>query len=185
WTVYEKVAKSQDEAKFHALKDDMNSVVLFAGLFSAALTPFIIESKKNLSGSPTDQIVYYLEQHSIILSQLSQQISSIAPQISIPSTPPPPYPPFIPLTVDVSLNVFWFMALVLSLFGALIATLVQQWARGSLRTHHENRNPMRNARLRQYFSEQFTRWHVHAVAEATPMLLHAALLLFFRGAYFF
>ena len=104
WSLYRKEAKSHDQAQIQTLKEDMDGVLIFvrsefcpitesvilmhisqAGLFSASLTSFVVDSKQNLQVSPTDQMVYYLRQHSTILSQISQQIASIAPQVSIPS----------------------------------------------------------------------------------------------------
>src|SRR6266436_8924299 len=55
-----------------------------AGLFSAVLTAFVLDSKQDLKPSPADETVYYLQQHSTILYQISVQLSSIAPQVSIP-----------------------------------------------------------------------------------------------------
>ena len=152
-----------------------------AGLFAAALTPFIIDSKQNLKVNPTDQIVYYLEQHSTILSQISRQISSIAPEVSIPSTPPPPFPPFHPAASDIRINLCWFLALVFSLSGALIATLIQQWTRGCLQTLQRHTNPTKNARLRQDLFEQVSRWNILSISESAPSLLHVSLFLFFAG----
>ena len=57
-----------------------------AGLFYAVLTSFIIDSKQNLNVNPADQMVYYLQQNVVMLAQISQQISSITPQIVIPSS---------------------------------------------------------------------------------------------------
>ena len=114
-----------------------------AGLFSAALTAFVVDSKQNLKPSPADEAVYYLRQHSIILSQISVQLSSIAPQISIPSTPPPPFPAFNPLASDVRVNVFWFMALAFSLLAALLAILVQQWVRNYMHVFQRYSDPLK------------------------------------------
>jgi len=66
-------------------------------------------------------MVYYLEQRSTIFSQISQQLSSIASQVSVPSTPPRPYPPFNPSASDIRINASWFMALAFSLSAALLA----------------------------------------------------------------
>jgi len=129
WTLFRDEAKSHDDAQIVTLKDDMESSLIFAGLFSAALTGFVLDSKQDLKPSPADETVYYLQQHSTILSQISVQLSSIAPQVSIPSTPPPPFPVFNPSASDVRVNVFWFMALAFSLLAALLAILVQQWVR--------------------------------------------------------
>ena len=152
-----------------------------AGLFSAALTAFVIDSKQNLQVKPQDQMVYYLEQHSTILSQISQQLSSIAPQIPIPSTPPPPFPKFNPSFSEIRINAFWFLALTCSLFVALLAILVQQWVRNYMHVFQRYSDPLKVARLRQYLHEGSERWHMPRLAEAVPGLLHLSLFLFFAG----
>ena len=148
------------------------------GLFAAALAPLIIDSKQNLKADPTDRIVYYLEQHSTILNQISQQISFIAPEVSIPSTPPLPFPPFAPSSSNIALNTLWFFALVYGIFGALAATLVQKWIRRCLRTLQRSNNPMTSARFRQYLFEQLNKsW----ITELASNLLYASLFCFFVG----
>ncbi|KAH9998669.1 hypothetical protein BJV77DRAFT_940547, partial [Russula vinacea] len=187
WTLYGKEAKTHDEARIHTLKDDMDGVLIFvrpflsAGLFAAVLTSFVVDSKQNVKVSPTDQMVYYLKQHSVILSQISQQISSVAPQASIPSTPYPPYPPFNPLASDVRINAFWFMALAFSLSAALLAILVQKWVRVYKHILQQYSDPLKSARLRQYLYEGSKGWYMPIVADAVPSLLHLALFLFFVG----
>jgi hypothetical protein len=152
-----------------------------AGLFSAALTAFVVDSKQDLKPSPADEAVYYLRQHSTILSQISVQLSSIAPQVAIPSTPPPPFPPFSPLASDVRVNVFWFMALAFSLLAALLAILVQQWVRKYMHVFQRYGDPLKSSRLRQYLYEGCERWDMPKVAEAVPGFLHVSLFLFFAG----
>ena len=152
-----------------------------AGLFSASLTSFVVDSKANLKVNPTDKMVYYLEQHSTILSQISQQLASIAPQVSIPSTPPPPFPPFNPEASDIRINAIWFMALTFSLLAALLAILVQQWVRDYMHVFPRYSDPLKCARIRQYLYEGSERWSMPRVAEAIPGLLHLSLFLFFAG----
>src|SRR6266403_3417843 len=126
-------------------------------------------------------MVYYLQQHSTILSQISQQLVSIAPQVSIPSTPPPPFPTFNPSASDIRINVFWFMALVFSLSAGLLAILIQQWVRNYMHSFQRYSDPLKSARLRQYLHEGSDGWYMPRVAEAIPGLLHLALFLFFTG----
>ena len=126
-------------------------------------------------------MVYYLRQHSTILSQISVQLSAIAPQASIPSTPPPPFPVFNPSASDVHVNVFWFMALAFSLLAALLAILVQQWVRDYMHVFQRYGGPLKSARLRQYLYEGCERWYMLKVAEAVPGFLHVSLFLFFAG----
>ena len=167
WSLYGKEAKSYDEAHIQPLKEDMDGVLIFvrlysfllmtdllhrfissqAGLFSASLTSFVIDSKQSLQANPTDKMVYYLEQHSTILSQISQQIASIAPQVAIPPTPPPPFPAFNPSASDIRINAFWFMALAFSLSAALLAILVQQWVRDYMHVFQRYSDPQKSARM--------------------------------------
>ena len=200
WSLHLGEAKSHDEARFHSLKDDMDSVLIFvrvlylsssstpisciiskAGLFSAALTSFLADSTNSLQVDPTQQMVYYQQQIVALLAQISQQVSPIAPHVSIPSAPPPPYPTFSPNPSDVRVNVFWFMSLIFSLFAALLATLVQQWVRDYMHVFQRYSNPLKSARLRQYLYEGAEGWYMPIVAESVPGLVHVSLFLFFIG----
>ncbi|KAI0279642.1 hypothetical protein BGY98DRAFT_879060, partial [Russula aff. rugulosa BPL654] len=181
WKLYRDEAKSHDDAWINTLKEGMDSALIFAGLFSTTLTAFIIDSKQGLKPSPADETVYYLQQHSTILSQISTQLSSISQQVSIPSTSPPPFPPFNPSISDVRVNVFWFMALAFSLLAALLAILVQQWVRNYMHAFQRYGDPLKSSRLRQYLYEGYKKWYMPMVAEAVPRFLHISLFLFFMG----
>ena len=126
-------------------------------------------------------MVYYQQQTVAILAQISQQTSSIAPHVSIPSTPPPPYPDFSPSSSDVRVNAYWFMSLVFSLSAALLATLVQQWVRDYMHVFRRYSHPLKSARLRQYLYEGAEGWYMPVVAEFVPGLVHISLFLFFLG----
>ncbi|KAI0000782.1 hypothetical protein BJV74DRAFT_974412, partial [Russula compacta] len=181
WTLYEKEAKSFDKARTQILKDDMDGVLIFAGLFSAVLTSFIVDSKQNLQPNPAEQTVYFLQHNVALLIKISQQISAIAPQAPIPSAQLPPLPTFNKSASDVRVNVFWFLALVFSLSAALLAILVQQWVRLYMHVFERFSDPLRSARLRQYLFEGFEKWYMPVVADAVPGLLHVSLFLFFAG----
>jgi hypothetical protein len=134
-----------------------------------------------LKADPTDRIEYYLQQHSTILSQISQQLASIAPQVSIPSTPPPPFPPFHPSSSDIRINVFWFLGLISSLTAAFLAIVIQKWVRNNTDVFQRDSDPLKRARFRQYLREGFEQLHLPAVDETVPGLLHLSLILFFMG----
>ncbi|KAH9051497.1 hypothetical protein EDB87DRAFT_1737773, partial [Lactarius vividus] len=181
WSLHVKEAKSHDEARIQALKDDMGGVLIFAGLFSAALTSFVTDKVRSLQVDPAQQMVYYQQQNVALLAQISNQVSSIAPQVSIPSTLPPPYPDFSPNSSDVRVNAYWFMSLVFSLSAALLATLVQRWVRDYMHVFQRYSNPLKSARLRQYLYEGAEGWYMPVVAESVPGLVHVSLFLFFLG----
>ena len=155
--------------------------IVQAGLFSAALTSFIIDRIQGLQVNPAQQMVYYQQQNVALLAQISQQISSIAPHVIIPSTRPPPYPEFSPSSSVVRVNAYWFMSLVFSLSAALLATLVQQWVRGYMHVFQRYSHPLKSARLRQYLYEGAEGWYMPVVAEFVPVLVHMSLFLFFVG----
>ncbi|KAN0133855.1 hypothetical protein V8E53_008350 [Lactarius tabidus] len=181
WSLHLKEAKSHDEARIQSLRDDMDSVLIFAGLFSAALTSFTSDKIHDLQVDPAQQMVYYQQQIVVLLAQLSKQVASITPQVSIPSTPPPLYPKFSPNPSDVRVNAYWFMSLVFSLFAALLATLVQQWVREYMHVFQRYSNPLKSARLRQYLYDGAEGWYMPIVAESVPGLVHVSLFLFFLG----
>src|SRR6266702_4611758 len=124
-------------------------------------------------------MVYYQQQNVALLAKISKQLSSIAPQVSIPSTSPPPYPDFTPNSSDVQVNAFWFMSLVFSLSAALLATLVQQWVWDYMHVFQRYSNPLKSTRLRQYLYEGVEGWYMPVVAESVPGLVHVSLFLFF------
>ncbi|KAH9002321.1 hypothetical protein EDB86DRAFT_291580 [Lactarius hatsudake] len=180
WSLHMKEAKSHDEARIQSLKDDMGSVLIFAGLFSAALISFIIDKMHDLEADPAKQMVYYQQQNVALLAQISTQVSFIAPRIPGPSVPTPTFD-FHLSSSDVRVNAFWFMSLVFSISAALLATLVQQWVRDYMHVFQRYSNPLKSARLRQYLYEGAEGWYMPLVAESVPGLIHVSLFLFFVG----
>lgn len=75
-------------------------------------------------------------------------------------------------------NGLWFAALSCSLATALISMLAKQWLQI---TPDMSGSPRSRARQRQRRHMQLQNWHVLVVINSLPLLLHAALLLFFAG----
>ena len=150
-----------------------------AGLFSAVLTSLLVQSIQALQPDPAQQSVYYQQQSLAMLAQISQQIASIAPQVSIPSVPPLSYLSSNPSSSDVLVNICWNVSLVCSLSAALLAILVQQWARTYLKVFQLYDHPLKRARFRQFYFEGTK--GMPALAELVPGLLYFSLFLFFVG----
>ncbi|KAJ7584294.1 hypothetical protein C8J56DRAFT_148827 [Mycena floridula] len=153
----------------------MDGLLLFAALFSAVVTAFIIESYKTLSPDPSAMTV-------VLLYHISQQLSTITNttelQISLPDLNGLP-------TLAVITNIFWFLSLALSLTCALTATLIEQWASDYVRAIERREAPAIKARIRAYLFEGVEKSNVAAIVEGTPLLLHASLFSFFIGLIFF
>ena len=73
------------------------------------------------------------------------------------------------------------MSLVISLTCALLATLLQQWARRYLKITQSRYSPHKRARIRAFFSEGVTKCLLPWAVDALPTLLHLSLFLFFAG----
>jgi Family of unknown function (DUF6535) len=149
-----------------------------AGLFAAALSPFIVDRFQAIQVTPVQQMVFYEQQSVDLLKQISAQISSLSLQASVPT--PSPLPPLTanPSRSDILVNALLFISLVLSLSAALLATLVQRWARDHMQIFHRYKHPLMVSRIRQYLHEHIERWHMAMIAEAVPTLIHVSLFLF-------
>jgi hypothetical protein len=96
---------------------------------------------------------------------------------SLPISPPP----FSPPNYAVWVNSLWFMSLVISLTCALLATLLQQWARRYLKVTQPRYSLHKRARIRAFFSEGVEKSLLPWAVEALPALVHVSLFLFFAG----
>ncbi|KAJ7657748.1 hypothetical protein DFH06DRAFT_1473046 [Mycena polygramma] len=171
WAVYVSEAEKYDRSLVETWKSDMEGLLIFAALFSAILTAFIVESYKSLNPDPSDLTVH-------LLGQISQQLAAAAngSTFSIP-----PSLRFTPTASSLVCNALWFISLGFSLACALIATLIQQWARDFLHKADMRSAPIIRARIFSYLYYGLKRFQMHTVVEVIPLLLHASLLLFFGG----
>ncbi|KAF7291894.1 hypothetical protein MIND_01214700 [Mycena indigotica] len=170
WSVYVDEAERYDKSLVASWKSDMEGMLIFAGLFSASLTAFLIESYKTLAPDPGDATVQLLEQ----ILAVSSGNSTSTPTSAIVQT-------FKPSLSSLVCNALWFMSLGLSLSCALVATLLEQWARDFLHRANTRSSPVVRARIYSYLYYGLRRFKMHAVVDIIPSLLHAALLFFFCG----
>jgi uncharacterized membrane protein YqhA len=144
---------------------------LQAGLFSASLTAFLIESYKMLNPDSGDTTVR-------LLAQISQQLPASANGSAF-SIPPPLKS--TPSAAALVCNALWFISLGLSLSCALIATLLEQWARDFIHRSEIRSAPLIRARIFAFLYYGLKRFNMHTVVEIIPLLLHMSLLFFFSG----
>ena len=144
------------------------------GLFSSTVATFIAISYPSLQQDPN-----VVTQS--LLAQISQQLSSANSNDLMPMTPSITQAPFFPSASVVFINSVWFLSLVLSLTCALMATLLQQWARRYLQMIRQNHPPHISAHIREYFYQGARRFGIFGLVELLPSLLIVAILLFFAG----
>ncbi|KAJ7083535.1 hypothetical protein C8R44DRAFT_903727, partial [Mycena epipterygia] len=158
WTIYIGEAERYDAALVESWKADMERMLIFSGLFSASLTAFIIESYKTLQPDSGDLTV-------AALSKVSQQLAAIAVGGSYALQPAAP---FHATTASLLCNALWFISLSLSLICALLATLVEQWAREFLHKTEMRPSPIRRARIFSFLYFGLKRFRMHTVVDVIP-----------------
>ncbi|KIP04103.1 hypothetical protein PHLGIDRAFT_57632, partial [Phlebiopsis gigantea 11061_1 CR5-6] len=128
WQFLLESGQKHDQQRIENWKDELNNLLVFAGLFSAVLTAFVIESYQSLqpgSASTTDQLLYQISVH---LSSFT-----ITPGFVNATSPMPPTssisPNFELDPTDVKINLLWFLSLTLSLVAAFFTIAAQQWLR--------------------------------------------------------
>ncbi|CAK5271046.1 unnamed protein product [Mycena citricolor] len=182
WSVYLSEAEKYDRDLVESWRANMNGMLIFAGLFSAVLTAFIIQSYQSF----TAQMAPAQSPELLALIHISQQIapngfgSAMLPLAldftgnSTLSTPGPD-------AAYLACNILWYLSLGLSLASALLATLVDQWAREFLQRAEMRPNPVKRARMYAYLYYGLQRFRMHVVVGVVPLLLHYSLFLFFGG----
>jgi hypothetical protein len=140
------------------------------GLFSATVAAFIIEFYKKLSPDSGNQTV-------ALLGQISQQFANF-PNGTYSITANQPSPPSASI---IWVNAMWLISLVLSLTSALMATLLQQWARRYVEMPNIPSEPKHRARIRLLLFQGTDSYKMHHVVEIAPTLLHLSVFLFFGG----
>ena len=139
---------------------------LKTGLFSSIVATFIALSLPQLSPDPNIQAI-------ALLTQLVN-ISSGSPVV-VQSTP------FKAPASIVRVNIMWFLSLILSLSCALLATLMQQWARRYLGYAQHRGTPLKQVHIRAYMLDGVEKFSLSRAVETMPVLLHSSVFLFFAG----
>ncbi|KZV89064.1 hypothetical protein EXIGLDRAFT_838746 [Exidia glandulosa HHB12029] len=159
WKHYKEEATRQDRNTAHAWNQGLDAQLLFAGLFLAVCTAFLIESNKTLQPD---------------MAQLNvMATAAVANGV-----------PFIVPTFTVSfrartVNCLWIFSLLTSLLAALVSLLAKQWIT-ALRIPGGD-EPLTWVKMRQRTYDGIITWRVPEIIAFVSLLLQAALLLFCAG----
>ncbi|VDB92622.1 unnamed protein product [Peniophora sp. CBMAI 1063] len=171
WLRYLIDASKYDRIQTESWKGDTDGILIFTGLFAATVAAFLVESYQLLSPNSADV-------SSVLLAQISSQLAQLGNGTSAPAQA---LPPFEVPRYAVTLNILWFMSLLLSLMSALASTLMQQWTRRYLRAT-QHRGPARKRGPVHVFLHRGTRrFKLSLVVDCIVWLLHAAVFLFISG----
>ncbi|EKM50876.1 uncharacterized protein PHACADRAFT_69516, partial [Phanerochaete carnosa HHB-10118-sp] len=179
WQTMAKTVRGFDEDKVQNCKEDIDTLLVFTGLYSAVLSAFVVESYTDLRPDPNTQIVFLLER--IVVQTQSYTITSGT--LDSAAQPSPILPHFTVPLWAVRVNGLWFASLIISLATASLSMLVKQWLREYLAIEHTA--PQERLRARQYRRPGLEKWKVFEIAAVLPMLIQLSLGLFFAGLCFF
>ncbi|KAF9553301.1 hypothetical protein CPC08DRAFT_697883, partial [Agrocybe pediades] len=143
-------------------KDEVQNLLIFAGLFSAVVTGFLVESYKSLVPDPQDAMV-------LLLAQIVQRLdspSNLTAATSVQSL----NTPFVQQNpVYNRINGFWFLSLILSLATVLIGIISLQW----LREHRNYSDPSLDTKqifgIFRIRDEGLNKWKVPMLFELLPV----------------
>ena len=181
-----------DKGRIEDIKEDIDTLLVFvspayylqnyrtnklqAGLFSAVITTFIVDSYKDLQQQPEDLTYQALLQVSKQLSGLSANGNLANITSTIDAFSPPSFSASFP---TIFVNTLWSLSLVIALITASLGILVKQWFHELL--SYDTHDPKERLKLRFFREEGLERWKVLAIASSLPLLLQLALMLFFIG----
>ncbi|KIM23507.1 hypothetical protein M408DRAFT_262720 [Serendipita vermifera MAFF 305830] len=169
WDVYNNEAKKVDDELVKDWRDNLSSLLLFAAIFAAVLTAFIIESKKMLEQDQTE----------LLVSVTIFGINNMGNASNLPFVPPT----FVPTSAAISINCLLFSSLGTSLVAALAAVVSLQWvADYDAAITRGGSTPEDRAKRRQFRFAGVVNWKMEGIIASLPLLLYFSVALFWVGA---
>ncbi|KIM26694.1 hypothetical protein M408DRAFT_72415, partial [Serendipita vermifera MAFF 305830] len=169
WDVYNNEARKVDIEFVKDWKDSLNSLLLFAAIFAAVLTAFIIESKKLLEQDQTELLVDMTMQYFNSKGNLSNTLFT--------------RPEFEPSFTAISINCLLFASLGASLLSALVSVVALQWVGDyDAAITRGGSSPEDRAKRRQFRYDGVLNWKMGEIIATLPLLLYASVALFWAGA---
>ncbi|KIK59932.1 hypothetical protein GYMLUDRAFT_244704 [Collybiopsis luxurians FD-317 M1] len=174
WKVYLDEAKNYDDKMLRGFKDTIDSLLIFAALFSAVVTTFVVATVDSLQPD-------YSQITATLLSEQVKLLRAAGNVTKIKAIPPSSVDlnNVIPSKNDLWINGLFFASLSLSLATALLSVLVKQWLQAY--SSISSGNAKERAVIRQFRFSGLEKWKVPEIIGILPLILHASLALFFVG----
>ncbi|KAF8598581.1 hypothetical protein BDV93DRAFT_412962, partial [Ceratobasidium sp. AG-I] len=167
WKLYVAEAEEFDSELVEREHRNIDVMLVFAALFSAILTSFLLDSKNLMRADPADATT-------LLLTRIAQRLenpSGSSQSLDIPA--------FEPTAAARWINGLWFASLGLSLAAALLSMMAKEW----LTTFAASRpRPAHSYTIeRQARLDALSSWGALQMIDHLPLFLHVALLLFSLG----
>ncbi|KAJ7455415.1 hypothetical protein FB451DRAFT_1048914, partial [Mycena latifolia] len=166
WKLYMDQAKITDDNLANIFNSDLDPLLIFAGLFSAILSAFLIEIRKGLQ-EDLQNIT-----NNLLLVLIENQHNASGPQV-------PSSAHFEPTSSSRWVNGLWFSSLMFSLMSALGASLAKGWV--TQFSTSVSGAAWGNAAQHCRRFRGLMRWHLKLIVQCLPILIHIAFFLFSIG----
>ncbi|KAF9031119.1 hypothetical protein BDZ89DRAFT_949057, partial [Hymenopellis radicata] len=174
YRVYVEEAAAFDENMVGQSRDGLDVMLVFAGLFSAVVTSFLVQVSQNLQADFSEMSALLL--HDLLVVQLAM-VDGGTVNVTTPSINPAEK--FEPDVLDIWINGLWVVSLVTSLVVALAAVLVKQWLHRYMT--FRSGTPRLRSHVRQFRFMGLEKWRVRIIIGMLPIIMHISLMLFFAG----
>ncbi|KAF9643512.1 hypothetical protein BDM02DRAFT_1442062 [Thelephora ganbajun] len=164
YAVYRRESADFDRDYAGKYDEDLNTSLIFAGLFSAVSSAFIIDVQSKLEPSSNDLTAAYLR---ILIHTMNNSLFPDEDPSSITWTGPP--------ANIVTIQSLLYASLATSLFAAFLGMLGKQWVSRYLRNH--GGSAVDKSRDRQRKLDGLKEWRFYLAIESLPVVLQLALLL--------
>ncbi|KZV70547.1 hypothetical protein PENSPDRAFT_543315, partial [Peniophora sp. CONT] len=171
WALYLDEARVKDKQRLERWKGDTDGILIFTGLFAATVATFAVASYSSLSPDSGDETVVLLQQLLTLMNNSQPLNSSVIPSSDA----------FSPATSDVCVNALWFLSLFVSVSCALLAILVQQWARQYTQDTQRSGSPSARGPVHLVLSSGIDKFWMEDAIGFITSLIHVAVALFFAG----
>ncbi|KAH9850420.1 hypothetical protein C2E23DRAFT_782302, partial [Lenzites betulinus] len=174
WTHCAMAMKDHEEARIQAWKEEIDTELVFAALFSAILTAFDVEAYKMLQPQNSNNPVISIT----VVTDSTQQSNANVITSTMPSISAGPS-----MRYAVAINALWFSGLICSLAAASVSILVRQWLNQYMAGLTSVSPEI--ARVRQFRRDSLKKWRVSEIMMVLPILLQGAVVLFLVGLVLF
>ncbi|SJL16736.1 uncharacterized protein ARMOST_20265 [Armillaria ostoyae] len=179
WRTYLEECGAFDIELLEGWRDGLDVLLVFAGLFSAVVTTFVVQTSQNL------QVNYGQVTATLLFELIDVQRAAANGSLvnDVPRSDLTPFSKFHPAISDSLVNGLWFTSLSFSLATALFAVLTKQWIHQYIAV--PSGTPRDRCHVRQFRYMGLEQWGVGFIIGLLPVLLSMSLGIFLVGLVLF
>ncbi|KAK0216237.1 hypothetical protein IW262DRAFT_1299477 [Armillaria fumosa] len=179
WRTYLEECGAFDIELLEGWRDGLDVLLVFAGLFSAVVTTFVVQTSQNL------QVDYGQVTATLLFELIDVQRAAANGTLvnNVPRSDLTPFSDFHPTISDSLINGLWFTSLSFSLATALFAVLTKQWIHQYIAV--PSGTPREKCHIRQFRYMGLQQWGVGFIIGLLPVLLSMSLGIFLVGLVLF